>query len=252
MHRILRIALLLCLFAPMTWADDPHAGMDHGTMDHGTMDHAKMDHAKMDHGAGTPSCHEAPAVKPSAETPAIPLGDLTLPDLELLDQDGRSRRFVSDVLAGRRVVMNFVFTTCTTVCPPMGATFGRLQELLGDRLGDDVVLVSVSVDPAVDTPERLAVWSDRFGRRPGWTLLTGPKLEVDRLLKALQVFTPDKVDHAPIALVGDPERGIWQRAYGLASPQQMVDLVDGLGETPSESPAEAVAANGTTVQGVGR
>ena len=238
---IVRSTPLVAALLLATWLGTPGAlaGEAPSSTDHAAMDHAAIDHQQ--DGAGTPSCH-GPAKTPADGEP-VAIGELAIPDLALVDQDGQSRRFVSEVLAGRKVAINFVFTTCTTVCPPMGATFGRLQDLLGERLGPEVTMVSVSIDPVVDTPERLAEWSARFGRREGWTLLTGPKPEVDRLLKALQVFTPDATDHAPTVLLGDPTSGRWERAYGLASPQQMVFLLDALG---ADGEGEG------TIEGVGR
>ncbi len=113
--------------------------------------------------------------------------------------------------------MNFVFTTCTTVCPPMGAIFGKLQRDLGERASRDVHLISVSVDPVVDTPERLKAWRQRFGTDLGWTMVTGEKTEVDKLLKSLEVFTPDFADHSPTVLVGNARTGSWKRAYATCT-----------------------------------
>ena len=153
---------------------------------------------------------------------------LTIPDVEVVTQDGERVRFYSDLVEGRVVAMNFVFTTCTTICPPMGAIFGQLEKTLGDRAGRDVHLISVSVDPGTDTPERLAQWAEKFGRTPGWTLVTGDKATVDSLLKSLQVFSPDFEDHAPIVLLGNDARGEWTRAYGLAPPARMAEILDEL------------------------
>ena len=150
---------------------------------------------------------------------------LNIPDIRLLDQTGKAVNFYSDLVQDKVVAMNFIFTTCTTICPPMGANFARLQKELGERAGRDVQLISVSVDPTTDTPQRLQAWAQRFGAGPGWTLVTGPKPEVDRLLKALQVFTPDFVDHSPTVLVGNDARGRWMRAYGLAPPEQLNRLI---------------------------
>ena len=137
-------------------------------------------------------------------------------------------RFYSDLVEGKVVAINTIFTTCTTICPPMGATFSKLQRLLGDRLGRDVELISVSVDPAVDTPQRLKAWAEKFHRGPGWTLLTGPKRDVDHLLKALKVFTADKEDHAPIVLVGNSARGEWTRTHALASAGKLAKLIENM------------------------
>ena len=171
----------------------------------------------------------------AAQETAAPL---KVPDVELVDQDGRPVHVYSDLIRGKRVVMNFVFTTCTTICPPMGANFERLQSLLGERAGTDVRLISVSVDPLTDLPQRLKAWGAKFHAGPGWTLLTGRKEEVDRLLKALGVFTPDRADHSPITLLGDDTAGRWTRAYGLASPAKMVETLDGL-RTPAAGEAGA-------------
>src|SRR5579864_2927578 len=192
---------------------------------------------------------------PAAARQAAPGRQPPWPDVEVVDQDGRQARFYSDLVRGRRVAINFVFTTCTTICPPMGANFERLQALLGARAGADVRLLSISVDPATDTPERLKAWGARFHAGPGWTLLTGPKEELDRLLKAMGVFTADRASHAPILLLGDDRTGRWTRAYGLAPPAKIVQLLDGLATanapaaiTEPAAPAAPTARAATTAR----
>lgn len=165
-----------------------------------------------------------PAPEPETSEPV----DLTIPDLSLVDQDGKPVRFYSDLVQGKVVMINFVFTSCTTICPPMGATFGKVQQLLGDRAGKDVHLISVSVDPVVDTPERMKAWGKKFGAAPGWTLVTGERATVVQLLKALGVYTPNINDHTPLVLAGNDPRGEWTRAYGLATPARLVELLDRL------------------------
>ena len=162
-------------------------------------------------------------------------------DVELLDQDGKSVRFYTDLLKDKVVAMNFVFTTCTTVCPPMGASFGRLQKELGERYGRDVYLISVSVDPVTDTPQRLKAWSQQFDAGDGWTLVTGPKAQVNQVLKALKVFTPDSKDHAPLVLLGNDRTGIWQKAHGFTPPAKLASLLVGFLEEGQASTGEAVA-----------
>jgi len=164
------------------------------------------------------------------------------PDVDAIDQDGRQVRFYSDLVRGKRVAINFIFTTCTTICPPMGANFEQLQALLGARAGADVRLLSVSVDPGTDTPERLKAWGARFHAGPGWTLLTGRKDELDRLRKAMGVFTADRASHAPILLLGDDRTGRWTRAYGLAPPAKIVQLLDGLAASSASVAPAAMRA----------
>lgn len=158
-------------------------------------------------------------------------GTTSIPDVVLQDQNGRSVRVYTDLLKGRIVVMNFIFTSCTTICSPMGANFGALQARLGPDT--DVALVSVSLDPLTDTPSRLKQWSERFGARPGWTLLTGPQDEIDRLLVALRVFSPDRFAHSPIVLIGNDATGRWTRANGLLPPSTLVTLIGDLRAGPA-------------------
>jgi protein SCO1/2 len=173
----------------------------------------------------------APAALPAVaavDNPAAdvqPLDGLEVPDVALVDQDGKPVHFYSDLVKGRVVAMNFVFTSCTTICPPMGANFARLQKILGEKGGRDVQLISVSVDPTTDTPERLKAWSKKFGAGPGWTLVTGGREEVTRLLKSLGVYTASVTDHSPLVLLGDDARHRWTRAYGLAAPAKLAELL---------------------------
>lgn len=165
---------------------------------------------------------------------------MSIPDVELLDQDGRKVRFYSDLVRGKVVAVNFIFTTCTTVCPPLGATFARVQKDLGERAGRDVQLISISVDPVTDTPERLKAWGEKFKAGPGWTLVTGAKPQVDELLRALAASAARREDHTPSVLVGNDAAGQWTRAYGLAAPSKLVQLINDaaegrLGENVKES-----------------
>jgi protein SCO1 len=148
---------------------------------------------------------------------------MSIPDVELLDQDGRKVHFYSDLIKGKIVAINFIFTTCTTICPPLGATFARVQRELGNR---DVQFISISVDPLTDTPERLKAWSAKFKARPGWTLVTGDKLKLDELLRALAASTARPEDHSPTIIIGNDALGKWTRTYGLAKPSQIIEIID--------------------------
>jgi cytochrome oxidase Cu insertion factor (SCO1/SenC/PrrC family) len=174
----------------------------------------------------------APAAGAPAPPPAAPaaVSGMKIPDVELLDQDGRKVRFYSDLVRGKVVAINFIFTTCTTVCPPLGATFARVQRELGERAGRDVHLISVSVDPVTDTPERLKAWGAKFKAGPGWTFVTGPKPQVDELLRALAASSARPEDHTPTALIGNDAKGQWARAYGLAAPGKLLTIINDAAE----------------------
>lgn len=175
--------------------------------------------------------HQVPPPPPDPPGGAPEAGEkvhLEIPDVTLFDQDGQPVHFYSDLVQGKVVMINFIFTSCTTICPPMGATFGKLQQLLGERSGRDVHLISVSVDPVTDSPGRMKEWGQRFGAGPGWTLVTGERETVVRLLKALGVYTPNINDHTPLVLAGNDLRREWTRAYGLAAPGKLMELIEGL------------------------
>jgi cytochrome oxidase Cu insertion factor (SCO1/SenC/PrrC family) len=184
----------------------------------------------------------APSVQgaqaPEAATDVEAFDDLKVPDVPLIDQDGKPVRFYTDLVKGKVVAVNFVFTTCTTICPPMGANFARLEKLVA---GKDVHLISVSIDPAADTPARLKEWGGKFGAGPGWTLLTGNRDDVVRLLKALNVYTASVTDHSPLVLLGNEPGHRWTRAYGLAAPAKLAALIDRIA-----APAAGAAARRET------
>jgi cytochrome oxidase Cu insertion factor (SCO1/SenC/PrrC family) len=151
--------------------------------------------------------------------------EVTIPDVLVYDQDGKALNFHTDLIKGKTVAINFIFTTCTTICPPLTATMRQIQREMGDRVGRDIWLVSVSVDPVTDIPERLKSFSARFGAAPGWTFVTGRKSEIDKLLRALGAYVSDKVNHSPILLVGNEPAGYWTRTHGLAPAKKIAKLI---------------------------
>jgi protein SCO1/2 len=177
-------------------------------------------HAEHRHGDHAPAATESSASYES----------LTIPDVTVLDEDGKEVRFYSELVKGKIVAINFIFTTCTTVCPPLGATFARLQRSINPELAKDVRLISISVDPAVDTPERLKAWAGKFGAQPGWKLVTGSKAELDKLLRALGGYTAQKEDHTPTVLIGDAQRNKWTRVYGVAKYARLADAIEQLSD----------------------
>jgi protein SCO1/2 len=162
---------------------------------------------------------------PAPKTIASPAA---LPNAELLDQNGAQVRFASDVAGNRIMALNFIYTDCQTACPLVSGIFSKLQSRLGDKLAKDVRMVSLSINPAADTPERLKVYAERFHAAPEWLWLTGEKAQVDALLKSLGVYSTDVANHAPVILVGDPVRGEWTRFNGLSSPDTIAARIDEL------------------------
>jgi protein SCO1/2 len=152
--------------------------------------------------------------------------DVQLFDLELLDQDGNKVMFKSDVISDKIVAMNFIFTNCPTVCPILTYMFVELQNQLGDRLGKDVLLISVSVDPVRDIPKRLRVYARKHDAGQGWVFLTGQKKNIDMVLVGLGAYSDDIWDHATKVLIGHAGLGDWTSLYGFPGPDEIMGRID--------------------------
>ena len=148
-----------------------------------------------------------------------------IPPVVLTDETGRQVRLYDDLVKDHVVAMTFFFTTCSTICQPMSATFSHAQSLIGSR---PVRLVSVTIDPGTDTPRRLAEWKARFHGGPSWTLLTGSKEQIDRLRKALGVYTPDKLSHSATIVLVDDIHQRSTRISGLAPARTLIEAIDAL------------------------
>ncbi|NMG32375.1 SCO family protein [Aromatoleum evansii] len=149
-------------------------------------------------------------------------------DVLLLDQNSKERRLKSEVIGDRIVVMDFVYTSCTTVCPVVSAIMGEVQQKLGGKVGREVALVSLTVDPVRDTPARLRDYARSRGAGAGWSWLTGSTTAVNDTLKGLGTWTPNFEDHPVVMMVGDGRTGKWTRFYGFADPAMLVAQVESL------------------------
>lgn len=173
-----------------------------------------------------PSPTPEPSPEPASEstTELSGFSSSKIPDTQVLDQYGKSRSFYSDLIKGKTVAINFLFTTCTAICPSLAATFRRVQQEAAER-GIEVELISISVDPSTDTPERLHDFAEKFKAGPGWTFVTGDKARIDSVLQTLGAAVSNKNDHTPMILIGNDESDHWTRAYGLTSPVKILDLL---------------------------
>ncbi|MNN30807.1 hypothetical protein D3C81_1444670 [compost metagenome] len=153
---------------------------------------------------------------------------VTFADVALLDQDKREVHLKDDLVGERIVVMGFVYTSCTTVCPVISAIMRKLQVQLGERAGREVQLISLSIDPLRDTPERLHEYASRFGAGPGWSWLTGSSEAVSETLKGLGTWTANYEEHPPLIMVGDGRTQQWTRFYGFTDPAVLMARVNEL------------------------
>ena len=174
-----------------------------------------------------PSPSPSPSPSPADVESVTPsFSSSKIPNARIYDQNGRQLNFYNDLVKGKTVAINFIFTTCTASCPPLTATFRRVQENAEQR-GLPLQLISISVDPTVDTPERLHAFAEKFNAGPGWTFVTGDKGEIDTLLQGLGAAVSNKNDHTPMIMIGNDRADYWTRAYGLSSPSQLVELIAG-------------------------
>ena len=118
------------------------------------------------------------AVPQSAQAQDRPWGERYFPNLPVITQDGKTARFYDDLLKGKLVVFNFIYTSCQDICPVATARLAQLEEKLGDRMGRDFFFISMTVDPERDTPERLKEYAQAFDAGPGWSFVTGNPADI--------------------------------------------------------------------------
>jgi protein SCO1 len=147
-------------------------------------------------------------------------------DTVLMNQNGENVRFYSDLLKNRIVVINTFFTECVSVCPLLNRNMQAIQDWLGERLNRDVLLLSISVDPATDTPPRIKEYAQRFHAKPGWVFLTGKKENVDLVLQKLGQKVEARDDHSTIFIIGNDRTHLWKKAMGAAKSDQLIPIVE--------------------------
>jgi protein SCO1/2 len=171
--------------------------------------------------------HDADRLEPgTAQAVKAASTRVRLVDLALTNQEGKTVKFKSEVIGERIVVLDNIYTSCTTACPILTTVMVNVHHRIGARAGKEVSLVSLSVDPVTDTPQRLRAYAHRH--KAAWDLWTGPKPAMDQVLKGLGIYTADFTDHPSSILVGDGKTGQWTRFYGFVSPEQIVKRVDEL------------------------
>lgn len=174
--------------------------------------------------AHTPEQHMHEQAEPTRAADAT----VHFAEVSLLDQTGHSVNLKDDLVADKLVVMSFIYTSCTTVCPVVSGLMKQVHSQLGDRVGEEVQLVSISVDPLRDTPSRLLQYSQNFNAGTGWSWLTGTPRSVDQTLKGLGAWAADYEAHPPLIMVGDGRSDRWARFYGFTSPETLVAKVNEL------------------------
>lgn len=194
------VSVLTLLAALLSWTP-PAAGED---------DHAHHHHSMQ-------SMHSMPEDGGAARTVAA----YALPKVSLVRADGATVSFPADIDSGQPVILNFIYTTCTTICPVMTQIFAGVQQRLGSER-DRVLMVSVSIDPEEDTPPRLAAYAKKFGAGPHWRFYTGTQRASVDVQRAFAIYRGDKMNHVPVTFLRAAPGQPWVRLDGFATPDEIL------------------------------
>ncbi len=145
-----------------------------------------------------------------------------MPDVTLVNQDGNKVRFKSFTDSKKTIIVDFVYGTCTTICPVLSAGYANLQNRLGTDSGK-VQLVSISIDPENDTPKVMKEYLKRYRAKPGWDFFTGSRADIDLILRSFESSFRTKMDHKPLTFIRMPGNGKWVRIFGLISSSEFIE-----------------------------
>lgn len=163
----------------------------------------------------------APSIETTAARASRSIAAYTVPQVELVRDDGKVVRLADELADPRPVVLNFIYTTCNGVCPMLSQTFSFLQSKLGAQR-DSVHLVSISIDPEQDTPRRLAAYAKRFHAGPEWHHYTGTLAASVLVQRAFGVYRGDKMSHTPVTLLRPAPGMQWVRFDGFATTDELL------------------------------
>ena len=178
------------------------------------IDHSNMDHSMMDHSQHNGDEHARHRAMMNQEGFERKQASYQLPDVTLIDQSGKKVSTVELLGGDDPLMLNFIFTSCTTICPVLSATFSQLQKKYGSEI-NGVRMISMTIDPEYDTPEKLREYAQRFHARTGWTFLTGDRDDIVVVLKAFDAYRRDKMNHIPLTFLRHSTDTSWVRLEGF-------------------------------------
>jgi protein SCO1/2 len=160
------------------------------------------------------------------------VNEYTVPDVKLVRDDGVAVALPAEIDDGRSVILNFIFTTCAAICPVMSQTFAQLQTKLGGQ-SETVHMMSISLDPEQDTPERLSEYAKKFHAGSQWRFYTGTSEASVATQRAFAVFRGDKMNHIPVTFMRGAPGKPWLRFEGFATSDDLLHAFREL-NSPSE------------------
>ncbi len=176
---------------------------------------ASLAHAEGEH-------HHHMMMDSAADTYQRSVAQYEIPDVTVVDTNGKESSLRDDLSGSEPVMLNFIFTSCTAICPVMSATFRNVQDELGEER-DKVHMVSISIDPENDTPETLKAYAEKFHAGPHWQMLTGSIESSVAAQRAFGVFRGDKMSHTPVTFMrAGGTKSQWVRLDGLVSAHDII------------------------------
>jgi protein SCO1 len=157
-----------------------------------------------------------------------PWGEGYIPNLPVVTQDGKTVRFYDDLVKGKIVIISFIYTSCTDICPLTTARLAQLEDKLGDIVGRDIFILSMSVDPENDTPQRLKEYSEAFQTGPGWTFVTGKLEDIRAINSKFGERSQILSEHRNEIVLGNDATGEWQRDSAFGDLSRLVMTVSAL------------------------
>ncbi|MFZ2541146.1 MAG: SCO family protein [Gallionella sp.] len=149
------------------------------------------------------------------------LANYKIPEVSLVDSEGKESLLSEAISPNKPVMLNFIFTTCTAICPIMSAAFAQVAQQLGAE-NEALQLVSISVDPEQDTPEKLKEYAQQFGAGTQWRFFTGTISDSIHVQRAFDAYRGDKMSQVPLTFIRDANTTQWVRIDGLASAADLV------------------------------
>ncbi|TKB07279.1 SCO family protein [Desulforhopalus sp. IMCC35007] len=149
------------------------------------------------------------------------LEDYQVPDVKLISQEGKEIELKSYLNSDKPIILDFIYGTCSTICPVLSVSFAHFQRKLG-KDKDEVRLVSISIDPDNDTPELMKEHLQKYGAAEGWDAFTGKRENIIEVLKEFDSYVSNKMDHFPLTIMRGAGEEKWVRLYGLLSASDLL------------------------------
>lgn len=164
-------------------------------------------------------------------TPAVPVSarspwnETYFPNLPVVTHDGRELKFYDDLIKGRIVVINFIYTSCSNICPLTTARLAQVKDMLGDRVGRDIFFYSITLDPVLDGPEQLKKYAETYHAGPGWLFLTGKPDDIDAIRQKLGERSRSLTEHRNDVMLGNDATGEWGRDSAFSDLEQLAAVI---------------------------